>query len=85
MNNSATRVNWSLFHSFKELRSLNLSDNCFDDFIWEEDTSSCTVEVEILGQADTIGIAMGRVLLGEIEGTCITQDMQLVHFDFNRV
>ena len=25
------------------------------------------------GQADTIGIAMRRVLLGEIEGTCITR------------
>ena len=25
------------------------------------------------GQADTIGIAMRRILLGEIEGTCITR------------
>ena len=25
------------------------------------------------GQADTIGIAMRRALLGEIEGTCITR------------
>lgn len=25
------------------------------------------------GQADTIGIAMRRVLLGEIEGTCIAR------------
>ena len=34
----SARLNWSLFLSFKELRSLNLSDNCFDDFIWKEGT-----------------------------------------------
>ncbi|MED6198455.1 hypothetical protein PIB30_066395 [Stylosanthes scabra] len=35
-----TRVNWSLFLSFKELRTLNLSVNCFHGFIWERDNRS---------------------------------------------
>ena len=32
------RLNVSLFLSFKELRSLNLSYNCFGDFIWRPGT-----------------------------------------------
>jgi len=32
-----------------------------------------SVPTYMKGQADTIGIAIRRILLGEIEGTCITR------------
>ena len=35
------------------------------------------------GQADTIGIAMRRILLGEIEGTCITHVQNLRKYHMN--
>lgn len=37
------------------------------------------------GQADTIGIAMRRALLGEIEGTCITRVKSQKVLGFSKV
>ena len=34
----SARLNWSLFLSIKELTSLDLSYNCFEDFIWKGGT-----------------------------------------------
>ena len=33
-----SRLNGSLFLSFKHLRNLNLSNNCFDDIVWKGGT-----------------------------------------------
>ncbi|XP_027342959.1 receptor-like protein 56 [Abrus precatorius] len=35
-----THLNWFLFLSFTELRSLRLSDNCFDGITWKQDYKS---------------------------------------------
>lgn len=40
-NHTITSFNWSVFQPFKELRTLNLSDNCIDGFIWKGGTISC--------------------------------------------
>ncbi|XLT05567.1 hypothetical protein HN51_044316 [Arachis hypogaea] len=75
-NTNSSSLNGSLFLSFKYLRYLSLSANCFDGFIWERATGRVT-EINLVG----LGLS-GRIGKG-LEKLQHLMVLSLSHNDFN--